>query len=86
MEQGCLLACFSTQFSQLFYLQNLKMPFNFYFNNIYVYIKMFCLRECLWAFLSRVHRVHKRELGPLILELHVAVSCHLSSVIQILTF
>ena len=44
-----------------------------------------CVNVC-GPFLSRVHRVHKREIGPLILELHVAVSCHLSSVIQILTF
>lgn len=44
-----------------------------------------CVNVC-GPFLSRVHRVHKSELGPLILELNVAVSCHLSSVIQILTF
>ena len=44
-----------------------------------------CVNVC-GPFLSRVHRVHKRELGPLILELHEAVSCHLSSVILILSF
>jgi hypothetical protein len=43
---------------------------------------MYVCGPCLYS----VHKVQKRVFGPLILELHMAVSYHLSSVIQILAF